>query len=90
MKNRITKFQHQNTKNQTVILIFPRYHTYLLTCCVFTWKNDNTVPNVPTINRFLETTSGSELCEWYAIMCININDIHKIIMSVVSKQRTHT
>ena len=33
--------------------------------CVFTWKNDDTVPNVPTINNFLETTSGLELPEWY-------------------------
>ena len=33
--------------------------------CVFHLKNDETVPNAPTINNFLETTSVSELCEWY-------------------------
>ena len=33
--------------------------------CVFTWKNDDTVPNAPTTNKFIETTSGSELREWY-------------------------
>ena len=63
MYNRVTKFQYLNTKNQTVILIFPRYPTNLLICCVFHLKNDGTVPNVPTINKFLETTSGSELRE---------------------------
>ena len=26
---------------------------------------DNTVPNTPTINKFLETTSGSEMREWF-------------------------
>ena len=64
----------------------------------FTWKNDNTVPNAPTIDKFPETTSGSELRESYdnkiikekLDMCININDIHKIIMFVVSKQHNHT
>ena len=70
MKNRVTKFQHQNTKNQTVILIFPIYHTYLLICCVFHLKNDDTFPNSPTINKFLEMTSGSELREWYDSMII--------------------
>ena len=65
MYNCVTKIQHQNTKNQTVILIFPRYHTYLLICCVFHLKNDDTVPNSPTINKFFETTSGLELREWY-------------------------
>ena len=34
MKNCVTKVQHQNTKNWTVILIFTRYRTYLLVCCV--------------------------------------------------------
>ena len=33
MKNCVTKFQHQNKKNRTVILIFPRYRTYLFICC---------------------------------------------------------
>ena len=61
MKNCVTKVQHQNTKNQTVILILPRYHTYLSICCVFTWKNDDTVPNATTINKFLETNSGPEI-----------------------------
>ena len=28
--------------------------------CVFTWKNYDTVPNVPTINKLIETTSGLE------------------------------
>ena len=32
MKSRVTKVQHQNTKNQTVILIFPISCTYLLIC----------------------------------------------------------
>ena len=65
MKNRVKNFQHQNTKNQTVILIFTRYTTYLLICCVFHLKNDDTVPNEPTINKFIEMTSGSELRKWY-------------------------
>ena len=67
-------------------------------CCVFHLKNDDTVPNAMTINKFLEATSGSEMREYYnnviikekKDMCININDIHEIIISVVSKQRTHT
>ena len=67
------KFQHQNTKNQTVILIFPRNPTYILICCVFHLKNDDTVPNAPTINNFLETTSGSEMCEWYNNIFIKEN-----------------
>ena len=62
----------------------------------FHLKNDDTVPNAPTINNFLETNSGSELREWYdhiiikekLDMCININDIHEIIMFIVPKQRT--
>ena len=39
--------------------------TYLLIFFVFRLKNDDTVPNAPTINKFLETTSGSELSEWF-------------------------
>ena len=35
--------------------------------CVFTWKNDDTVPDATKINNFLETASGSELRKWYAI-----------------------
>ena len=31
----------------------------------FSLENDDTVPDEPTINNFLETTSGSELREWY-------------------------
>ena len=31
----------------------------------FTWKNDDTVPNAPTINKFLETKSGSELSQLF-------------------------
>ena len=65
MYNCVTKVQHQKKKNQTVILIFPRYHTYLLICFVFCLKNGDTVPNAPTINKFLETASGSELREWH-------------------------
>ena len=38
MKNCVNKFQHQNTKNRTVILIFPIYRTYLFICCVIYLK----------------------------------------------------
>ena len=38
MKNRATKVQHKNTKNQTVILIFPISCTYLLICCIIYLK----------------------------------------------------
>ena len=31
----------------------------------FHLKNDDTVPNAPTINNFVETTSGSKLRKWY-------------------------
>ena len=34
MKNCGKHFQHQNTKNRTVILIFQGYSTYILICCV--------------------------------------------------------
>ena len=64
------KSSTSNTKNQTVILIFPRYPTYFLICCVFQLKNDDTVPNGPTINRFLETTSGSKLRKCYGNIII--------------------
>ena len=60
MKNCVTKVQHQNTKNQTVILIFPRYRTYLLICCVIYLKNDDTVLNALTICKYHVTTHGSE------------------------------
>ena len=59
------KISTSKYENPKVRLIFPRYCTYLLMCCVIYLKNDDTVPNAPTINRFLETTSGSELREWY-------------------------
>ena len=65
MQNSFTKVQHQKTKNQTVILIFTRYTTYLLICCVFQLKKDDTVPDAPKINKFFETTSGSELRKWF-------------------------
>ena len=64
MKNRVTKVQHQNTKNQRVILIFPRYCTYPLICCVFYLKNDDTVRNALTICKYLETTHGSDQLKW--------------------------
>ena len=47
------------------MLIFPRYRTYLLICYVFLCKNDDTVTNALTINKFLETTNGPELRERY-------------------------
>ena len=60
MKNRVTKVQHQNTKNQTVILMFPRYRTYLLIYCVFDLNNYYNVCNALTIGKYLETNRGSE------------------------------
>ena len=60
MKNRVTKVQHQNTKYQTLILIFPRYHTYLFICCVFHLKNDYTVLNALAMGKYHETTPGIE------------------------------
>ena len=33
-ENCVTKAQYQNTKNLTLILIFPRYRTNLFICCV--------------------------------------------------------
>ena len=65
MYNRVTTYQYQNTKNQKVILKFTRYSTYLLICLVFHLKNDDTVPNAATINKFLVTNSCSELREWF-------------------------
>ena len=59
-RNCVTKVQHQNTKNKTVILIFLRYRTYLLICCIFHLKNDDTVLNVLTIGKYHETTPGTE------------------------------
>ena len=38
MKNRVTRVWHQNTKNQTVILIFTKSCPYLLICCVICLK----------------------------------------------------
>ena len=64
MNNRVKKVQHQNTKNQTVISIFPGYCIYLLICCVFHLKNDDTVLNELTICKYHETTHGSEQREW--------------------------
>ena len=64
MKNRVKKVQHQNTKNQTVIIIFPRYRTYLLICCVFHLKNDDTVLNALEIVEYHETTPVSEQFKW--------------------------
>ena len=60
MKNRVTTVQHKNTKNQTVILIFPRYCTYLLIFYVFQLKNDDTVLNESTIGKYHETAPGTE------------------------------
>ena len=54
MKNRVTKVQHQNTKNQTVILIFLKYRTYLLIRCVFYLENDDTLINALTICKYHE------------------------------------
>ena len=96
--NRLTKVQHQNTTNQTVIWIFIRYPTNLLIRYVSNLKNHDTFPNEPTIKTFLETTSGSKLRKCYNNIIIkekletwiNINDIHEVIMFVVSKHRTHT
>ena len=62
MKNCATKVQHQNTKIRTVILIFPRYHTHLLICCVlFTRVYYDNVKNALTIGEYLESNLGSEL-----------------------------
>ena len=36
--NCVNKVQHQNTKNRTVLLVFPGYWTYLLICCVIYLK----------------------------------------------------
>ena len=32
---------------------------------LFTWKYDDTVQDAPTIDKYLETTRGSELRAWY-------------------------
>ena len=98
MKNRVTTFQHQNTKNQTVILIFQRYRPYLLICCVIYLNILLHCANALTLGKYLETTRGSEQREWYdkiiikekQDMCINIDDIHETIMFVFLKQLTHT
>ena len=64
MKNHVTKCQHKNAKNQTVILILPIYFTYLFICCIFFLKNDDNVCNALTICKYLETIHGSEQSEW--------------------------
>ena len=58
-ENCVTEVQHKNTKNQTVILIFTGYCTYLLVCCVFYLKNDDTVLNALSIYKYHVTTHGS-------------------------------
>ena len=63
----------------------------------YTLKINDTVPNEPTINKFIETISDSKLRECYdniiikekLEMCIHINDIHEIIFFVVLKPLTH-
>ena len=60
MKNRVTNVQHKNTINQTVILAFPKYQTYLFICCLFRLKNDDTVLNAFTNFKYHETTHGSK------------------------------
>ena len=65
MCNLVTTFQYQNTKNQTVILKFTRYPTYLLICCCFHKNNHYNVLNAATINKFLKTASCSELRKWF-------------------------
>ena len=47
-------------KNLTVILVFPRYYTYLLICCVFHLKNYDMVINSLTIRKYNKKTPGSE------------------------------
>ena len=97
MKNCVAKIQHQNTKNKTVILMFPSYRNYLL-ISFFSLTYDDTVCNALKISKYLETNRGSEKRKWNdeiilkgkLDVCFNIDDIHKTIMFVVSKHRTHT
>ena len=42
--------------------------------CFFTCKNDDTVPNEPTINKFIEMNSVSKLREYYDNIIIKENN----------------
>ena len=64
MKSFITKVQHQNTKNQTVILTYKMYFTYLVICCDFYLENDDIGFNAAIIRKYQETTHASEQREW--------------------------
>ena len=65
---------------------------------LFTGIYDDTVLNVLTIDKYVETTRGSELRKWYdgiilkekLDICINIDDINETIIIVFLKHRTHT
>ena len=59
-KSSTSKYKKPNSN----INISKIYHLPFDMLC-FKLKNDNTVSNEPTINKFLEMTSGSGLHEWY-------------------------
>ena len=65
MKNCVTKVQHQNKKNQTVILILQDIALTFWYIVLLTWIYDDTVQNSLTIGKYLETTCSSELSKWY-------------------------
>ena len=59
-KSSTSKYEKPNSN----INISNILHLAFDTLC-FHLENDDTVPNAPTTKTFLETTSGSELREWY-------------------------
>ena len=71
MLNLVTKVQHQNSKNQTVILIFPINPTYILICCVLHLKNDDTVPNAPKIKKILKVLVAQNCVNGTTIYSLN-------------------
>ena len=59
-KNSTSKYEKSNSNIDISRIPHLRFN---MLC--FHLTNDNTVPNAPKTNKFLETTSGSELRKWY-------------------------
>ena len=65
LKSSYNSSTSKNKKTNSNINISKISHLTFDMLCFFHLRNDYTVPKEPTINKFLETTSGSKLCECY-------------------------